>query len=245
MGLLDGKIALVTGASRGIGKSIADAFCAEGATVITCARNTDELEANAAVIRSGGGTVFPVKADICSEADVKNVFATIEKQHGRLDILVNNAGISKALATEDLPFEDFKRVLDTNVGGAFLCSKEAMRIMKAQKGGRIVNIGSIAALTPRQNSIAYTTSKTALEGLTRSLALDGRAHNISASILVLGGTATAFVNLRPDEAKNIAYHMDPADVARVVTLMVSLPPEVNMYSATLLPTNQPSFIGRG
>lgn len=245
MGLLDNRTALVTGASRGIGKAIADAFAAEGAKVITCARNLSELESNAAIIRNAGGTVFPMKVDVGSEADVKALFSGIEKQHGRLDILINNAGISKALATDELPFEDFKRVLDINVCGAFLCSKEAMRMMKAQKGGRILNIGSIAALTPRQNSIAYTTSKTALEGLTRSLALDGRAHNIAASIIVLGGTATSFVNHRPDEAKKIAYHMDPADVARVVTLMVSLPPEVNLYSATLLPTNQPSFIGRG
>src|SRR5262249_59496044 len=115
----------------------------------------------------------------------------------------------------------------------------------AQKSGRIINIGSIAALTPRQNSVAYTTSKHALEGLTRSLALDGRAHGIAASIIVLGGTATSFVNNRPEEAKKVGYHMDPADVARVVVLMASLPPEVNMYSTTLLPVGQPSFIGRG
>jgi NAD(P)-dependent dehydrogenase (short-subunit alcohol dehydrogenase family) len=242
---LEKRVAIVTGASRGIGRAIADAFGAEGATTVLAARDLAELETVAAGIRERGGTAFAIKADVSQEADVKALFETVKSTHGRLDILVNNAGISRPGATDELALDAWSQVLNINVTGAFLCSKEALRIMKPQKGGRIISIGSIARQTPRQNSAAYTTAKHALEGLTRSLALDGRAHGIAASIVTLGATATSFMQHRPEEAKKVGYHMDPADVARIVVLMASLPPEVNMYEATVLPVAQPSFIGRG
>lgn len=242
---LDKRVAIVTGASRGIGQAIAEAFAAEGALTVLAARNGDDLATVANGIKSKGGAATTMVCDVSVEADVKALFAKTIATHGRVDILINNAGISKAMPTEDLPFETWQSVLNVNVSGAFLCSREALRIMKPQKSGRIINIGSIAALTPRQNSVAYTTTKHALEGLTRSLALDGRAHGIAASIITLGGTATSFMTHRPEEAAKLGYHMNPADVARVVVLMASLPPEVNMYDATLLPVGQTSFIGRG
>jgi NAD(P)-dependent dehydrogenase (short-subunit alcohol dehydrogenase family) len=242
---LESRVAIVTGASRGIGRAIAEAFAAEGARTVLAARDLAELETVVTGIRERGGEALAFKADVTREADVKALFEAATSAHDRLDILVNNAGISKPGPTDELPLEAWNQVLGVNVTGAFLCAREALRIMKPQKSGRIISIGSIARQTPRQDSVAYTTAKHALEGLTRSLALDSRAHGIAASILTLGATATSFMLHRPEEAKKVGYHMDPADVARVVVLMASLPPEVNMYEATVLPVTQPSFIGRG
>ena len=242
---LDDKVAIVTGGSRGIGRAIAERFAAEGAKVVLAARNGAELEDAAAAISKAGGSVLAIKADVTVESDVQALFAAAMKAHGRVDILINNAGTSKAAPTDQLTLDDWKRVLDTNVTGAFLCAREALKIMKPQKGGRIISIGSVAVLAPKQNSATYTTTKYALEGLTRTLALDGRAHGIAASIITLGGTRTAFNQHRAADNAKLEYLMDPADVARVVLLMASLPPEVNLFDATMLPVSAPSFLGRG
>ena len=242
---LDDKVAIVTGASRGIGRAIAERFAAAGAKTVIAARNLPELEELSAGIAKAGGSALAVKADVTSESDVKALFAAAVQAFGRVDILINNAGTSKALPTDELSLDDWKRVLDTNVTGAFLCAREALRIMKPQKGGRIISIGSIAVLAPKQHSATYTTTKHALEGLTRTLALDGRAHGIAASIITLGTTRTSLNAHRPAETARLEYQMDPADVARVVLLMASLPPEVNLFDATMLPVSQPSFLGRG
>ena len=169
-----------------------------------------------------------------------------------MDILVNNAGVATNINTEDITLEYWKEVLDINITAAFLCSREAIRIMKDQKpqGGRIINMGSISAKTPRPDSLPYTTTKFAIQGMTHQLTMDGRKHNIVASIIHPGATLSGFTTRRgrtkagagdkPDD-----YVMAAEDVARVAVLMASLPPEVNLYEATILPNHMRSFIGRG
>ena len=242
---LENRVAIVTGASKGIGKAIAHAFAMAGANVVIAARNRPELEASASEIADHGGAAFPVQTDITVEADIVNLFKTAMDRHGRLDILVNNAGISLGMPTDQIPLRDWQRVIDTNLTGAFLCCREALKIMKPQKCGRIINIGSISSITPRANGAAYAATKLALEGLTRSIALDYREYNIGASIIHLGATATSWMKLPPEEATGVDYHLQLDDVGRLATFMASLPAEANMFETTILPIQQRSFIGRG
>jgi NAD(P)-dependent dehydrogenase (short-subunit alcohol dehydrogenase family) len=179
------------------------------------------------------------------EADVVNLFSTVTQRHGRLDILVNNAGVTIAKPTDQIPLQDWKRVVDTNLTGAFLCSREALKIMKPQNSGRIISIGSISSITPRSNGAAYAATKLALEGLTRSIALDYREHNIGASIIHLGATASGWMKVRPEDATGPEYHLPLADVGRLAVFMASLPTEANMFETTILPIQQRSFVGRG
>src|SRR5713101_5383039 len=194
---LQDRVAIVTGASKGIGKAIARAFAREGAKVVIAARSHDELTAVAREIAGEGGAAFPVVTDVAVEADVVNLFSTVVQRHGRLDILVNNAGVTIAKPTDQIPLRDWQRVIDTNLTGAFLCCREALKIMKPQKCGRIITIGSISSITPRANGAAYAATKLALEGLTRSIALDYREYNIGASIIHLGATASSWMKVRP------------------------------------------------
>jgi NAD(P)-dependent dehydrogenase (short-subunit alcohol dehydrogenase family) len=242
---LQGRVAVVTGASRGIGKAIAQAFAAEGATVLMAARNVTELAAVAGEISANGGIAHPVPTDITVEADIVRLFETAGGRHGRLDILVNNAGISLGVPTDRIELKDWQRVIDTNLTGAFLCSREALKIMKQQGCGRIIMIGSISSITPRANGAAYAATKLALEGLTRSIALDYREYNIGASIIHLGATASSWMKVRPEDATGPDYHLRLDDVGRLATFMASLPTEANMFETTILPIQQRSFIGRG
>ena len=242
---LQGRVAIVTGASRGIGKAIAQAFAAEGASVLIAARNANELATVAGEIGGSGGIAHPVPTDITVEADIVKLFQTAGDLHGRLDILVNNAGISLGVPTDRIELRDWQRVIDTNLTGAFLCSREALKIMKPQRCGRIIMIGSISSITPRANGAAYAATKLALEGLTRSIALDYREYNIGASIIHLGATATSWMKVRPEEATGPDYHLGLDDVGRLATFMASLPTEANMFETTILPIQQRSFIGRG
>ncbi len=244
---LDDRVAVVTGASGGLGRAIAEAFADAGARTVLAARRADKLAAVADGIGAAGGTALAVTCDVTVESDVAGLFAAVDEAYGRVDVLVNNAGITTKIPTEDIPLEVWRDVLDVNVTGAFLCAREALRSMKRTGGGRIINIGSIAAKTPRPDSAPYTTTKHALEGLTRSLALDGRAHGIAASIIHLGATDTGqgFAAARADEAASDADQLVAADVARVAVMMAALPAEANVFELTVLPVAQPSFIGRG
>ena len=242
---MNGRVAIVTGASGGIGEAIAVAFAQEGARVVVTARRAGELERVVARIEAGGGSAVALTCDLTRESDIVELFAATVRNCGRLDVLVNNAGKQGPGATHELTLDFWNEVLAVNVTAPFLTSREAIKIMKAQdpQGGRIINIGSQAGITPRPNSLAYSTSKRALVGLTHALTLDGRAYNVVASIINPGNTRTHTTGPKiPPGARDI---MAPEDVARVALLMATLPPEVNLYEATLLPNTMPSFVGRG
>lgn len=249
---LQDKVAIVTGASNGIGRGIAEAFAAEGAKTVLVARRGDLLDEVAAGIEGEGGVALPVPTDLTKEDQVLALFDRAMKMYGRLDVLVNNAGIATHKDTEDITLQYWNEALAINVTAAFLCSREAIKIMKAQtpKGGRIINIGSVSAKTPRPDSLPYTTTKFGLQGMTHQLTMDGRKHNIVASIIHPGATLSSFTTRRgrttagPGE-KPDDYVMAAEDVAKVAVLMAALPGEVNLYEATILPNHMRSFIGRG
>ena len=250
--LLKDKVAIVTGASNGIGRGIAEMFGAEGAKTVLAARRKELLNEVATGIGKAGGTALAVQADVTSEAAVIGLFEQTRKAYGRVDIVVNNAGIGRAAPIEDMTLKDWQEMLDINLTAAFLCSREAFRTMKGQKpqGGRIINMGSISSKTPRPDSLTYTTTKHALEGMTHSLTMDGRKYNIVSSLVRPGATLSSFTMQRGRTTyghgeKPEDYVMAAEDVARVVVLMASLPPEVNLYDATILPNHMKSFIGRG
>lgn len=243
MGQLMDRIAVITGASTGIGKGIAVVYAAEGAKVVLASRSPEKLEAVAGEIRNASGTALVVPTNVALEEDAMNLFRHTLEAFGRVDILVNSAGITSRTPTDELSLEAWQNVLDVNLNGAFLCSREALKIMKRQRSGRIINIGSISAKVPRPNTAPYTTSKFALEGLTRSLALDARDHGIAVSILHPGNTATPLWYGREDQAR-LEGIMSPSDLARVVVMMAALPPDVNMLESIMLPVSMP-FLGRG
>jgi NAD(P)-dependent dehydrogenase (short-subunit alcohol dehydrogenase family) len=246
------KVAIVTGASNGIGRGIAEVFAAQGAKTVLVARRAALLDEVAAGIKSRGGQALPAPADLTREEAVTALFAMIKKTYGRLDVLVNNAGIATHMNTEDITLEYWREALDINITAAFLCSREAIRIMKAQtpQGGRIINIGSVSAKTPRPDSLPYTVAKFGLQGMTHQLTMDGRKHNIVASIIHPGATLSSFTTRRGRTKAGAGekpedYVMAAEDVAKVAVLMAALPPEVNLYEATILPNHMRSFIGRG
>ena len=240
---LQDRIAVITGASTGIGRSIAAAFAAEGAKTVLASRNREKLAAAAHEIQRTSGQVLVIQTDVMSEDEVIDLFRQTLDKFGRVDILVNNAGLSQGGPPDELSLELWQRVLGVNLTGAFLCSREAFKIMKAQRSGRIINIGSVSAKVPRINSAPYTTSKFGLEGLTRSLALDGREYGIAVSIIHPGNTATPIWQGREEIARREGV-MSPDDLARVAVTIAALPPEVNMLESIVLPVSMP-FVGRG
>ncbi len=243
MGQMSGKVVLVTGASRGIGRRIALAMASERASVILAARNLEGLQRAATEIQNSGGTACAIATDVTNESDVGNLFDQVVSRHGKLDVLVNNAGLVEGGPIDQISCEVWDRVIATNVRGPFLCTREAMRIMKRQRGGRIINIGSISAQRPRINSSAYSVSKFAIDGLTRCTALEGREYGISASCLHPGNVRVevpASAELSPPTEPT----MDIEAVARTVVLIASLPPGMNMLETILLPVGQP-YLGRG
>jgi NAD(P)-dependent dehydrogenase (short-subunit alcohol dehydrogenase family) len=249
---LQGKVAIVTGASNGIGRGIAELFGAEGAKTVLVARRAELLDEVAKGIRAAGGEAMPAPTDVTLEDKVAELFAKTVKAYGRIDIVVNNAGVATHINTEDISLKYWREVLDINITAAFLCSREAIRVMKDQtpQGGRIINMGSVSAKTPRPDSLPYTTTKFAIQGMTHQLTMDGRKHNIVASVIHPGATLSSFTSRRgrtepgPGE-KPEDYVMAAEDVARVAVLMASLPPEVNLFEATILPNHMRSFISRG
>jgi NAD(P)-dependent dehydrogenase (short-subunit alcohol dehydrogenase family) len=251
-GQLQDKVAIVTGASNGIGRGIAETFAAEGAKTVLVARRAQLLEEVAAGIRSRGGTALPAPTDLTQEGEIVALFSHVKERYGRLDVLVNNAGVPTHLNTEDISLAYWQEVIAINLTAAFLCAREAIKLMKAQtpKGGRIINIGSVSAKTPRPDSLPYTATKFALQGMTHQLTMDGRKHDIVASIVHPGATLSSFTTRRGRTqagpgATADDYVMAAEDVAKVAVLMAALPAEVNLYEATILPNHMRSFIGRG
>lgn len=248
-GTMSDRVAIVTGASSGIGAAIATAFAREGARVVLGARRKDALERVVAGIEAEGGTALAVPCDVTREDDVIALFAAALQAYGRLDVLVNNAGRSGHRPLDEMTLAFWNEVVAVNLTAAFLASREAVKIMKAQQpqGGRIINVGSVSAKTPRPDSLGYTATKFALHGLTHQLTHDGRGYGVVASIIHPGNTFTGFSTRSGPGAGATPqdYIMDPADIARIAVLMATLPPEVNLFEATILPNNMTSFIGRG
>jgi NAD(P)-dependent dehydrogenase (short-subunit alcohol dehydrogenase family) len=247
MGQLDGKVAIITGGGSGIGKGIAKAFADEGCSVVIAARNGERLNTAAAELSSNGATVIAVPTDVTNEDQMISLFAKTMDQFGRLDVLVNNSGAFDGGPVEDLTLEQWQTVIDVNVTGPFLGSREAFKIMKKQGGGRIINIGSIAAQKPRHSSSPYTTSKHAVWGLTQSLALEGRDHNIAVSALHPGNV---MVERRGNGKSATGRDEGPEplisteDMGRTALLMATLPDGSNMLEAIVLPLGQ-DYLGRG
>src|SRR5438046_1666388 len=187
------KIAIVTGAGSGIGRAVALALLRDGYKVALAGRRRDALDGTVAAAGSASASALPVVTDVSNPASVAALFETVKTSFGRLDLLFNNAGIgAPAVNLEDLTVEQWRSVVDTNLTGPFLCTQEAIRIMKSQtpRGGRIINNGSISAHAPRPHSVAYTATKHAMTGLTKSTSLDGRAHDIACGQIDIGNAAT-------------------------------------------------------
>ena len=242
MSILQGRVVVVTGASSGIGEACAVSFVEKGARVVVAARRAERLSALVERLEGLGGEALAVTTDVTSEADVDNLFAKAVERFGAIDVLINNAGIADSTPVNEMPLELWSRVLETNLTSAFLCSRAAFRVMKDKGRGRILNIGSISARVPRQNSPAYAASKWGLDGLTRSLAIDGREFNIAASIFHPGIVATEIapgaVKL-PDDLT-----ADPKDIADVIVHMCDIPDHLNFYEG-LVVQNKIPFLGRG
>jgi len=247
-----GKVALVTGAGTGIGKAAALALLQEGYAVVLAGRRKDALEAVAREAKPGA-SVLAVPTDVGDQASVRALFARTKETFGRLDVLFNNAGIgAPAGPLEDLPYEQWKAVVDTNLTGSFLCTQEAFKIMKSQdpRGGRIINNGSISAHAPRPGSVAYTSTKHAITGLTKTTALDGRKYDIACGQIDVGNAATPMTERmtkgvpQPNGTTMAEPVMAVDNVARAVVYMASLPLDANVLFMTVMATKMP-FVGRG
>lgn len=247
------RVALVTGAGSGIGKAVAIALLQDGYRVALVGRRRAPLEETAAAAQVPDDRVLILPADVSDPASVEAAFDKLQQTFGRLDVLFNNAGVSAfAASVEEVPFDQWQKVVDINLTGTFLCTQAAFRLMKAQtpRGGRIINNGSISAHAPRPNSAPYTATKHAITGLTKSTSLDGRKYDIACSQIDIGNAATEMVAAMtkgvPQANGELAVEpvMDVAHVAQAVLYMANLPLEANVQNMTLLATKMP-FIGRG
>ncbi|MBI4184910.1 MAG: SDR family oxidoreductase [Proteobacteria bacterium] len=247
-----GKVALVTGAGSGIGRAVSLALMGEGYAVVLAGRRREALEETAGQAPAGARTLA-VPTDVGDPASVKALFARAKEAFGRLDLLFNNAGIgAPAMPMEDLPFEKWQAVVATNLTGAFLCSQEAIRIMKSQTpmGGRIINNGSISAHAPRPGAVAYTTTKHGITGLTKTISLDGRKYDIACGQIDIGNATTPMTDRmlkgvpQANGTTMVEPRMDVAHVARAVVYMAGLPLDANVQFMTVMATKMP-FIGRG
>ena len=242
MSILEGRVAVVTGASSGIGEACAVAFAAKGAKVVLAARRAERLASLVDRIEGAGGEALAVATDVTDEAAVDDLFARAVERFGTVDVLVNNAGIADSTPVDEMALETWRKVIETNLTSAFLCSRAAFRAMKGKGRGRIINVGSISARVPRENSPAYAASKFGLDGLTRSLAIDGRKHNIAASIFHPGIVATEIAPGAVKLAEDFAA--SPADIADVIVHMCDIPDHLNFYEG-LVVQNKIPFLGRG
>ena len=245
------RIAVVTGAGSGIGRAVAVALLAEGYHVGLAGRRSEAL-AETAALASAGDRALTVPTDVTQPDAVNALFGLVGDMWGRLDLLFNNAGASAGAPFEDLSYERWKAIVDVNLTGMFLCAQGAFRLMKAQRpqGGRIINNGSISAMAPRPDSAAYVATKHGVSGLSKSLALDGRAFDIACGQIDIGNAVTPLTERMPAGAKQAdgrmlpEPRMDVAHVARAVVFMASLPLDTNVLTMTIMATKMP-FVGRG
>ncbi len=243
------KIALITGAGTGIGKVTALALLKEGYSVVLTGRKRETLEQ----VAQNSPNVLVVPSDVTNPESVQALFAKTKERFGRLDLLFNNAGVgAPAISLEDLSFEKWKAVIDTNITGSFLCTQEAFKIMKAQTpmGGRIINNGSISAHAPRPNTAPYTASKHAITGLTKSTSLDGRKYDIACGQIDIGNADTEMAApmkqgiMQANGTMAVEPTIDPEHVAQAILYMVSLPLNANVQFMTVMATKMP-LVGRG
>ena len=247
------RVAIITGAGTGIGRCVALELMREGYAVALAGRRREPLEEVARAGTELGGASLVVPTDVGDQAAVKSLFNETRERFGRLDLLFNNAGVgAPPIPLEDLKFEQWKRVVDINLTGAFLCTQEAFRIMKEQtpRGGRIINNGSISAHSPRPNSAPYTSTKHAMTGLTKSTSLDGRKYDIACGQIDIGNAETALTAAmrrgvpQPNGTVAVEPTFDPIHVARAVLYMANLPLDANVQFMTVMATKMP-LIGRG
>ena len=246
------KVAVVTGAGTGIGRAAALALMKEGYCVAFAGRRREPLEK--AIAESGDNSrAIGVPTDVGDPKSVAALFAAVKSKWNRLDVLFNNAGMgAPPVPMEDLTYEQWTNVVNANLTGAFLCTQEAIRIMKAQvpKGGRIINNGSISAHAPRPNSVAYTSTKHAITGLTKSTSLDNRKHDIACGQIDIGNAATEMTErmakgiIQPNGEMMVEPRMNVRDVADAVVFMAGLPLDSNVQFMTIMATKMP-FVGRG
>ena len=247
------RVALVTGAGTGIGKAVALALLKEGYAVVLAGRRREMLEETATEGASSGSPSLVVPTDVGKPDQVRALFAQTKETFGRLDLLFNNAGMGSPRGLlEDLDYEAWQAVVDVNLTGSFLCTQEAFKIMKDQdpRGGRIINNGSISAHAPRPNSVAYTSTKHAITGLTKSTSLDGRKYDIACGQIDIGNAETPLASRMRDGVPQANGQIMPEpmmnveDVARAFLYMVSLPLDTNVQFMTVMATKMP-FVGRG
>jgi NAD(P)-dependent dehydrogenase (short-subunit alcohol dehydrogenase family) len=247
------RFALVTGAGSGIGRATATALARAGWHVALAGRRREPLDQAAGSIIGLGRRTIAAPCDVGDPEAVRGLFATIEQGFGQLDLLFNNAGASAPAAPlDELTFAQWKAVVDVNLNGAFLCAQGAFGLMKRQnpRGGRIINNGSISAHAPRPFSAPYTATKHAITGLTKSIALDGRAHDIACGQIDIGNALTEMARKMtqgvPQADGRIAVEpmMDVEEVAAAVVHMASLPLSTNILTMTIMATEMP-FVGRG
>ncbi len=250
--MVNTKIALVTGAGSGIGRAVSLSLQSAGYSVVLAGRRVAELEKTAALAKAAG-KMLPVPTDVSNPESVRALFARIKEAFGRLDLLFNNAGTgAPGIPMEDLSYEQWSKVVGVNLTGAFLCAQEAIRLMKAQnpQGGRIINNGSISAHAPRPNSAPYTTTKHAILGLTKCIALDGRKFGIACGQIDIGNAATEMTErmtagiLQANGTMMVEPRMNVQHVADAVVYMASLPLDANVQFLTVMATSMP-FVGRG
>ena len=247
------RVALVTGGGTGIGKAAAKALLQAGYQVVITGRNLDKLQAALKDIGGTDANTLAVTSDVGDPDSVKQLFASLKEKFGRIDVLFNNAGTaSPPVPMEELSYTQWMNVVNANLTGSFLCAQEAMRMMKAQspKGGRIINNGSISANTPRPFSAPYTATKHAITGLTKSIALDGRADRIACSQIDIGNAATEMTQvisqgvIQADGSLKAEPTMDVEHVGQAVVQIANLPLESNILFMTIMATTMP-YVGRG
>jgi NAD(P)-dependent dehydrogenase (short-subunit alcohol dehydrogenase family) len=247
------KIAIITGAGSGIGRGVALTLHSNGYLVAIAGRRAAQLEQTVAQAGATSATMIAIPTDVSSPDSVRALFDKTVEAFGRVDVLFNNAGTgAPPIPMDELTFEQWNQVVNTNLTGAFLCAQNAMRVMKAQspRGGRIINNGSISAYAPRPNSAPYTATKHAITGLTKSIALDGRAFDIACGQVDIGNAATEMsekMTLGVPQANGsimVEPRFDVRHVADAVLYMANLPPDTNVHSITVMATKMP-FVGRG